>query len=450
MADVEWPLPLFPTLPSAYVSFRNSPPPAAYGHRVKRPSFRTRVLLSLVLFALVPASLILLGGAAIMGRSLPLLSSSEAWDRVAESGRSAIAEMRRGTLTPEQERALRAHEQELDASLTQARRLRFLVSRVVPVLLVASLIFAGVLALVSTRVAGHLSRQLGRPLTELVGWTELIARGKPLPDAPPKRGAPEFELLRRRMRKMARELEAARERELEAGRLEAFRETARRIAHELKNPLTPIRFAVERLRREAPPSLADAVEVLGTESARLETMARSFSQFGRLPEGPAAEVDLGELARYTARASVPVEVPVEVTVDEHLPMVIGHHDALQRALANVLLNAVDACKDGGEISVRVGRGVLEDVQGVQITVRDTGRGIPPIALPKIWDPYVTDKPGGTGLGLAIARQTVLAHGGQVAAFSREQEGTEIRFVLPVNGRPAATTEEPYDDENDNA
>src|SRR5205823_917285 len=79
---------------------------------------------------------------------------------------------------------------------------------------------------------------------------------------------------------------------LEAERLSALRETARQVAHELKNPLTPIRFAVERLRREAPPSMQESVDVLAAESARLEELARSFAQFGRLPEGPRAPVDL--------------------------------------------------------------------------------------------------------------------------------------------------------------
>ena len=135
-------------------------------------------------------------------------------------------------------------------------------------------------------------------------WTELIARGRPLPEGPPRRGAPEFETLRRRMRKMASALAAARERELEAERLEAFRETARRVAHELKNPLTPIRLAVASLRRATggDTRLNEYIEVLETESRRLELMARSFAQFGTLPEGTAADVDLVELARAVAHS----------------------------------------------------------------------------------------------------------------------------------------------------
>jgi signal transduction histidine kinase len=213
------------------------------------------------------------------------------------------------------------------------------------------------------------------------------------------------------------------------------------VAHELKNPLTPIRFAVARLRREAPPSLADAVEVLDAESKRLEEMARSFSQFGRLPEGPAADVDVAEMVRYTTRVSVPPDVEADVRVEGDVPMIRGHHDALARALSNVLLNAVDACRAGradganrpARIAVTVARERNNGDDGIVISVRDSGCGIPPDRLARIWEPYVTHKPGGTGLGLAIARQTILAHNGAVRATSVVGDGTEIRFTLPTSG-----------------
>ena len=305
-------------------------------------------------------------------------------------------------------------------------------------LALSTLLAVLVIGVVASRVAGHLSRNLSRPLQELVGWTERIGRREPLPVTPPRRGAPEFEVLRRRMRDMAAELETARARELEAERASALRESARQVAHELKNPLTPIRFAVDRLRRDAPPELAETVEVLSIESQRLEEMARSFAQFGRLPEGPRALVDVGELARYTARATIPPSMESQVDIDDSVPMIDGHHDALARALSNVMLNAVDACRQcgdggGGRIDVRVRRAPVADRDAVEIAVRDTGCGIAPEKLSRIWDPYVTSKPGGTGLGLAIARQTVLAHDGTVTAESTPGRGTEVRFVLPVNG-----------------
>ena len=403
--------------------------------------FRTRLFLILTLFATLPSIVLTLVWGGTFARALPLVSGSAAWERAAATGGRAIAAAQEAPLSPADRAALRAHEVELQESLTQARRFGFLAQRAVPIIALVALIALGLLIVVASRVAGHLSRQLSRPIDELVGWTDRLGRGEALPEGPPRKGAPEFAVLRSRMRAVARELRDARAREIEAERLRAFRESARQVAHELKNPLTPIRFAVSRLRREAPPALADVVEVLDAESQRLEEMARSFSQFGRLPEGPASDIDIAELVRYTTRASVPPDVDADVHVDGDVPMVRGHHDALARALSNVLLNAVDACRSGradqpdrpARIGVTVARERNNGDDSIVIAVRDSGCGIPPDQLVRIWEPYVTHKPGGTGLGLAIARQTVLAHNGQVHAASVVGGGTEIRFTLPTSG-----------------
>ena len=403
--------------------------------------FRTRLFLILTLFATLPSLLLTLVWAGTFARALPLVSGSSAWERAAATGGRAIAAAQQAPLSPCDRAALRAHEIELQESLTQARRFGFIAQRAVPIIAVVAVLALGVLVVVSSRVAGHLSRQLSRPIDELVGWTDRLGRGQELPEGPPRKGAPEFAVLRSRMRSVARELRDARAQEIEAERLRAFRESARQVAHELKNPLTPIRFAVARLRREAPPSLTDAVEVLDAESQRLEEMARSFSQFGRLPEGPAADVDVAELVRYTTRASVPPDVEADVRIDGDVPMIRGHHDALARALSNVLLNAVDACRAGREAGAtrpaRIGVTVVRERNngddGIVISVRDSGCGIAPDKLARIWEPYVTHKPGGTGLGLAIARQAILAHNGMVHAASVVGGGTEIRFTLPTSG-----------------
>jgi two-component system sensor histidine kinase HydH len=132
---------------------------------------------------------------------------------------------------------------------------------------------------------------------------------------------------------------------------------------------------------------------------------------------------------------VPNDMPIDVTVGPDVPLIQGHHEALSRALSNVMLNAVEACKDGGSVSVDVAKVARNGDSAVALTVRDTGCGIAPDRLAKIWDPYVTYKPGGTGLGLAIARQTVLAHQGEVIAESEPGRGTTIRFILPVRKTP---------------
>jgi two-component system, NtrC family, nitrogen regulation sensor histidine kinase NtrY len=407
----------------------------SYGAPVKRVGFRGRLFLILLAFALIPSVLISIGWSATGSFVLSFAGATAAWDSVAATGERAINAARGAALTPDQQRAVDLHEETLKHSIVQSRRADFVFRKASRILVGTALLAVLVIGIGASRVAGHLSRNLSRPLQEIVGWTARIGRGEPLPTTPPRRGAPEFEVLRGRMREMASELELGRARALEAERSAALRESARQVAHELKNPLTPIRFAVERLRRDAPPELAETVDVLATESQRLEAMARSFAQFGRLPEGPRAEVDMGELARYTARATIPPELGGNVDIAADVPMIHGHHDALARALSNVMLNAVDACKSerGGTVSVRVRRASLTGRDSVEVAVSDTGCGIPSDRLARIWDPYVTSKTGGTGLGLAIARQTVMAHDGAVAADSVVGSGTEIRFVLPVDG-----------------
>ena len=394
--------------------------------------FRGRLFLILFAFALVPSMVLTLAWSGATWWIVPLVSSNAAWDSTAASGARALDIARRDRVTRTDSAALARHEQLLREGQLRSRQSGFFLRRVALAFGVSALFAFLGLTVIASRVAGHLSRNLSRPLQELVGWTERIARGEVVPDEPAAKGAPEFGVLRGRMREMSLELEKGRRAALEAERGAAMRETARQVAHELKNPLTPIRFAVERLRRDAPPNLQESIEVLSVESKRLEELARSFSQFGRLPEGPSAPVDVGELARYTARSSVPPHVPVDVRVADDVPMVQGHHEALARALSNVMLNAVEACKDGGSITVEVNRVNGDSREAVALSVRDSGCGIPASRLAKIWDPYVTFKAGGTGLGLAIARQTILAHDGDVTAESEPGKGTVIQFVLPVH------------------
>jgi signal transduction histidine kinase len=238
------------------------------------------------------------------------------------------------------------------------------------------------------------------------------------------------------MREMVSELEHGRRQAVEAERLQTFRESARRVAHEIKNPLTPIRFALARLRGQAPPELQEDVDVIAMESDRLDRMARSFAEFGRLPDGPPAEIDMGELVRYTARSCVPPTIALDLEIDENLPRVYGHNGALAGALSNILLNAVDASAGNGRIIVKARATSLDGKSAVRVSVADNGNGIPEETLQTIWEPYVTNKPGGTGLGLAIARQAVWAHDGTVNATSTLGQGTEIQLTIPASGGDA--------------
>ena len=394
--------------------------------------FRGRLFLFLLAFALVPSILLAIGWAATTRMFLPMIGGG-AWDSVVSTGQRAIAGARERPRSSETKQALAEHEQRLEEGLRYSRGGALIMRNLRPLVIGGTIALIAVLGLLATNIAGHLSRALTRPLQEIVEWTDLIAKGEKLPEGPPKKGAPEFQLLRLRMQRMASELRLGRQRAVEAERAAALRESARQVAHELKNPLTPIRFAVARLKRHASPEIAEAVEVLELETQRLDAMARSFAQFGKLPEGPRAPVDLGELVRYAARATTAPGVDIEVDVADDAPMIEGHYDALSRAVANVVINAVDACDGQGQVVLSVKRADLDGRDAAVVTVSDTGRGIEPEKLPHVFDPYMTTKPGGTGLGLAIVRQTILAHDGRVDASSVPGSGTSIRMVLPAGG-----------------
>jgi signal transduction histidine kinase len=230
---------------------------------------------------------------------------------------------------------------------------------------------------------------------------------------------------------MATGLAEARTREIEGERLRAFREVARRVAHEMKNPLTPIRFAVAQLVRTAQPDQRESLEVLQAESARLEQLAREFTEMGRLPEGPAAEVDLGELLSELARTALPPGVTPDVALDPATPRISGYYEPLRRALSNLLRNAAEAV--GGTGSVGLSCRPLGQ-NGAELRIVDHGPGVPAELRERLFDPYVTGKDGGTGLGLALVRQTVEAHGGRV--WHEETPGGGATFVvtLPRVGR----------------
>jgi signal transduction histidine kinase len=275
---------------------------------------------------------------------------------------------------------------------------------------------------------------LSRPIDELVTWTGHLRRGEPLPAETTAKGAPEFAVLRDSFRAMAGELERSRARDVEAAELRAFREMARQVAHELKNPLTPIRFAIQRLAQDPGPAHREWLEVLEAESARLERMARDFGDLGRLPEGPAAPVDMGELLQELARGR-PDDIPVVVDAAPGTPAVHGHYEPLRRALANLVLNAFDAVRArgaGGGVRLAA-REAADEAGAVEVTVTDEGAGIADDALPHVFEPYFTTKRGGTGLGLAIVRQTIHHHGGTIAVTSTPEVGTTFTIRLPTGG-----------------
>jgi len=377
----------------------------------------------------VPTVLAVAGWVLTVRRLLPSAGARASTERVASSARLLLDGVDTLHLTVRERALLRHHFNEVSASVSLARRaetfLRYYTAgfAVVIVLLGASVLYAAI------NLAGHLSRQLSRPIDELVGWTQLIRRHEPLPALASSRGAPEFEALRQALRELAAALDAARERELEAERLRAFREVARRVAHEIKNPLTSMRIAVDQMRRTVGPLDARtemAVQVLEAETDRLERLAKEFSEFGRLPEGPQSEIDLVELLEELGRTGVPGDVKVTVDANGGPRSLLGHYEPLRRAFSNLYRNAAEAMKGRGTIDVTV----TGDGSGLAVTIADHGPGIPADLRQRVFEPYFTTKDDGTGLGLALVRVTLEAHRGTITVGETPGGGATFSIVFP--------------------
>ena len=393
-----------------------------------RLAFRHRILLTLICLGAVPTAVAIFGWAFTVRSTTPAAGALRSMEAVGASGRVLIQSLDSTKLTLLERRALADHADKLNSAIGRFQRVDTFGRYYYAGLGLVVLLVGAAFVYTSVRVGGHLSRQLSRPIEELIGWTAHIRRMEALPPDRPRRGAPEFEALRTALREMATALEQARSREIEAERLRAFRETARRVAHEMRNPLTPIRLAVAQLARSAAPPQREAIEVLVAESGRLEQLAREFTEFGRLPEGPAAQVDLAELLADLARTSIPPTMRVSLAHDPALPTLLGHYDPLRRAFGNIIRNAVEASEARGQIdlSARPEDGV------VRIEIGDHGPGVPPDLAARLFDPYVTGKSGGTGLGLALAKQTIEMHQGTIAF--QATPGGGATFVVRMRGR----------------
>jgi len=224
---------------------------------------------------------------------------------------------------------------------------------------------------------------------------------------------------------------------LEAQRVAAWREVARRVAHEIKNPLTPIQLAAQRLRKkwgERAPDLGevilDSTATIEREVTGLKSLVDEFSLYARMPAPSPARVDFGEIVRsVVALYGVHSGITWDLRVDPALGMVRVDPEQMRRALINLIDNAVAAVGGAGTIQVLAcpwaGPGSL------RVEVADSGSGIAAADREKVFTPYFSTKPRGTGLGLAIVQRVVVEHHGSIRAG--ENAGGGARFIIEIPG-----------------
>ena len=290
-------------------------------------------------------------------------------------------------------------------------------------------------AVLSVAVARALAGPIGllQRAAAAVGAGHLSVR---LPQPP----SGEFGQLFTSFNRMARRLRRARAQEVRTARVLAWGEMAQQIAHEIKNPLTPIKLAVQHLRRayrDQRPDfgrvLDDNVDQVLIEIDRLTEISRAFSRYGAPAEqaGPLTSVDVSGVVReaitlYRAGEST---VRWNDDVEPELPRGRARTSELREVLMNLLENARDAVADDGAVMVSAHR-----VDGrIELQVRDDGPGIPADLLPRIFDPHFSTRSSGTGLGLAIVRRLVESWGGSVDVHSQPGEGTSFRVRIPQAG-----------------
>jgi len=306
--------------------------------------------------------------------------------------------------------------------------------------------FAGVAPaafLAALAVGLILAARIARPIHDLARRAESIAeqhRG-------PMTLLPEPDETRRMtlaFDQMLDSLEASERRRTAAERVAAWEEIAKRLAHEIKNPLSPIQLAVENLRRtrERSPeafdeAFAEETRTILEEVASLRFLVDEFAQFARLPRpnvaacAPRAIVEQA-LALFAARIGS-MRVAVSVDLPSDLPAIRADSEQVGRILKNVIANALDAMDEAQERALSVE--VRREGERVVFAVRDTGRGFDADSLRRVFTPYFTTRAdrGGTGLGMAIAHRIAVEHGGSLDAYGAPDRGATITLTLPVAG-----------------
>lgn len=288
-----------------------------------------------------------------------------------------------------------------------------------------------------------LALTLARPLRQLESAARRVAGGD-LESTIDVRHGGEVGRALSAFNRMTHELRATRERLLRAERIAAWRDIARRIAHEIKNPLSPIQVSIETMRKTYAKKHPDFDEIFEEstttileEVERLKRIVTEFSNFARLPRPRPTDLDVRDVVDHVASLHLGGTVAVRVDAPDDLPPIRADREQITQVLVNLVQNAVDAAKSGHGASGGQVRVVVRNAPGggVVVSVQDDGPGIPSDQRSRVFEPYFTTKAGGTGLGLAIVHRIVDDHGGRVEVDDSPLGGAEFRVHLTADGPP---------------
>jgi two-component system nitrogen regulation sensor histidine kinase NtrY len=288
-------------------------------------------------------------------------------------------------------------------------------------------------------VSWWISRRITRPVEELSNAAREVATGR-WDTQIEVHAKDEIGQLARAFNDMTRTLATQKEKLVQTERVAAWRELARRLAHELRNPLFPLQITVENLQRarqlgpdQFQEVFGEATATLKAELANLNSIVGRFSDFSKMPTPEYSRVNVNDSLRNAVRLFEPQFTSVgkpsitpELFLSESLPEIDGDAELLHRAFQNLVLNAMDAMPAGGTLTLRTS----ERPDSVRIDVVDTGKGLTPEECSRLFTPYYTTKVQGTGLGLAIVQSVISDHHGTISVTSEEGRGSTFHIDLP--------------------
>jgi signal transduction histidine kinase len=308
-----------------------------------------------------------------------------------------------------------------------------------------SLMIAAVGVIIAVIVSAIVTARVSRPIRDLAEAAAEVGQGNWNVSVEPASND-EIGKLASAFNQMTQELITQRERLVQSERVAAWRELARRLAHELKNPLFPLQITVENLMRarENTPEQFDEVfresaATLLAEIANLKTIIGRFSDFSKMPAPQLQPVDLNELVRGVVQLFQGqlkrdgVRIEADLQLEAQLPKVSGDPTLLRRVFENLVLNAIDAMPNGGKLTLRT----RLDGKAAVFEIADTGKGLTREECDRLFTPYYTTKQHGTGLGLAIVQSVVSDHHGRVSVSSKQGQGTTFTVELPLSGSAPA-------------
>jgi two-component system, NtrC family, nitrogen regulation sensor histidine kinase NtrY len=305
---------------------------------------------------------------------------------------------------------------------------------------VVALLVAAAGMLLGVALSGWTAARVTQPVEQLAAASRQVAAGNWNAHVE-TRSKDELGELAAAFNRMTQQLTEQRDRLVQTERVAAWRELARRLAHELKNPLFPLQITVENLlrAREADPAVFDEVfressQTLLAELANMKTIVGRFSDFAKMPAPQLQTVNINEVVRgalkiFEAQINAPGKsaINLQIHLDAALNPIQADPDLLHRAVQNLILNALDAMPAGGALTVETESATA----GVRIRISDTGKGLTKEECERLFTPYYTTKHHGTGLGLAIVQSVVSDHGGRISVESEPDRGTTFRIDLPA-------------------